>query len=166
MTIHPLKSRTRRETGSAAVELVLVTPLLVVLALIAAAFGRVADTRIRVEDAAHHAARAASLTHTTREADRAAREAAAQALDLDALREGTGPPRLNPQQATAAARAYAAAIGDTSQVRATHTTVTVTVTHQVDTQVLCLVGLGHLTATGTATARAERATTLQAGTIP
>ena len=50
------------EEGSATVELVLLTPALVLLALVAFAFGRVVDARILIEDAAHSAARAASLT--------------------------------------------------------------------------------------------------------
>ncbi len=76
-------SRTRPDTadaGSATVELILVTPLLLVLALLAVGLGRATDARIRVEDAAHHAARAASLTHTAAQAERAARQAAASAL--------------------------------------------------------------------------------------
>lgn len=70
----------RGEAGSATVELVLLTPVLVVLILLAVAFGRVADARIRVEDAAHHAARAATLTTSPGQAQEAARRAAAAAL--------------------------------------------------------------------------------------
>ncbi|RKN11574.1 TadE/TadG family type IV pilus assembly protein [Streptomyces radicis] len=73
--------RNGNDAGTATVELVLVTPLLVLLALLAVGFGRVTDARVRVEDAAHHAARAASLTHTTAQAEQAARSAAASALD-------------------------------------------------------------------------------------
>ncbi|WP_049575450.1 TadE/TadG family type IV pilus assembly protein [Streptomyces sp. SBT349] len=69
------------DTGSATVELVLLTPLLILLVLLAVGFGRLTDARIRVEDAAHHAARAASLTHTGKQAERAAQDAAAAALD-------------------------------------------------------------------------------------
>ncbi|MGP4115013.1 TadE/TadG family type IV pilus assembly protein [Streptomyces sp. 4N509B] len=69
------------DTGSATMELVLVTPLLVLLVLVAVAFGRLADARIRVEDAAHDAARAATLATTPSEAETAARQAAAAALD-------------------------------------------------------------------------------------
>ena len=69
-TAHGLRGRPPRgqqgqhdgERGSATVELVLLTPALVLLALVAFAFGRVVDARILVEDAAHSAARAASLT--------------------------------------------------------------------------------------------------------
>lgn len=71
------------QSGSATVELVLLTPLLVLLALVAVAFGRATDARLRVEDAAHDAARAASLAYTPDEAERAARQAATAALPHD-----------------------------------------------------------------------------------
>ncbi|MEN8652350.1 TadE/TadG family type IV pilus assembly protein [Streptomyces sp. 21So2-11] len=57
-----------RERGSATTELVLVTPLLILLALVAVAFGRLAGARLDADEAAHQAARAASLART---ADRA-----------------------------------------------------------------------------------------------
>jgi Flp pilus assembly protein TadG len=63
------------------VELVLLTPLLVLLVLVAVALGRVTDARIWVEDAAHDAARAATLATTPGDAESAARRAAAAALD-------------------------------------------------------------------------------------
>ncbi|MEU7642108.1 TadE/TadG family type IV pilus assembly protein [Streptomyces sp. NPDC039016] len=49
-------------------ELVLVTPLLVLVLLVVAALGRLADTRLVVADAAHQAARAASLARNERAA--------------------------------------------------------------------------------------------------
>lgn len=52
------------DRGSAAVELVLLTPLLVLMLLIVVALGRLADARLVVADAAHQAARAASLART------------------------------------------------------------------------------------------------------
>ncbi|WP_326596584.1 TadE/TadG family type IV pilus assembly protein [Streptomyces sp. NBC_01803] len=63
-------------------EAVVVTPLLLLVALLVVAFGRVADARIRVEDAAQHAARAASLARDPEQAEQAARKAAASALDV------------------------------------------------------------------------------------
>jgi Flp pilus assembly protein TadG len=69
------------DVGSSTVELVLLTPVLVLLVLVAVAFGRLADARIRVEDAAHNAARAATLATTPGEAETVARQAAAAALD-------------------------------------------------------------------------------------
>ncbi|MFE0178030.1 TadE/TadG family type IV pilus assembly protein [Streptomyces sp. NPDC059002] len=63
-------------------EMVLVTPLLVLVLLVVVAFGRLADARLVVADAAHQAARAASLART----EKAARAQAEQAVDA-ALRE-------------------------------------------------------------------------------
>jgi|SRR5579884_3015836 len=51
----------RRQQGSAAVELVLLTPVLVVLLLFVVAVGRLAETRGDVDAAARDAARAASI---------------------------------------------------------------------------------------------------------
>jgi Flp pilus assembly protein TadG len=69
------------DDGSATVEAVVLTPLLVLVVLVAVALGRAVDARIQVNDAAHHAARAASLTYTAEEAQDAAEEAAAAALE-------------------------------------------------------------------------------------
>jgi Flp pilus assembly protein TadG len=66
--------------GSASTELVIVTPLLVLLLLVAVSLGRMASARLRVDDAAHQAARAASLARTPTAAREAARSAAASAL--------------------------------------------------------------------------------------
>ncbi|WP_199550353.1 TadE/TadG family type IV pilus assembly protein [Streptomyces sp. N35] len=64
-------------------ELVLVTPLLVLLLLISVGLGRLADARLRVDDAAHQAARAASLARTDAAAQTDARTAAGAALAAD-----------------------------------------------------------------------------------
>ncbi|MGW0734468.1 TadE/TadG family type IV pilus assembly protein [Streptomyces sp. NPDC002851] len=69
-----------RERGSAAVELVVVTPLLVLVLLVVVAFGRLADARLVVADAAHQAARATSLARTENAAHRSAERAAQSAL--------------------------------------------------------------------------------------
>ncbi|MGP3949629.1 TadE/TadG family type IV pilus assembly protein [Streptomyces sp. 7N604] len=66
--------------GSAAVELVLVTPLLVLVLLVVVALGRLADARLVVSDAAHQAARAASLARTENDARAQAQRAARAAL--------------------------------------------------------------------------------------
>jgi Flp pilus assembly protein TadG len=66
----------RREEGSAATELVVVTPLLVLVLLVVVALGRLATARLRVDDAAHQAARAATLA---RSADQARQQAGAAA---------------------------------------------------------------------------------------
>lgn len=68
------------ERGSAAVELALVTPLLVLVILVVVAFGRLADARLVVADAAYQAARAASLARTETEARTQATRAANTAL--------------------------------------------------------------------------------------
>jgi Flp pilus assembly protein TadG len=49
------------DRGSASVELVLVTPVLLVLLLLVVALGRLADARAQVDGAARDAARAASI---------------------------------------------------------------------------------------------------------
>jgi len=51
----------RRDDGSAAVELVLITPLLVLVWLLIVAGGRMVQARIEVDSAARQAARAASI---------------------------------------------------------------------------------------------------------
>lgn len=63
-----IRRRGTGDRGSAAVELVLVTPLLVLAFLVVVALGRFADARLVVSDAAHQAARAASLARTAPEA--------------------------------------------------------------------------------------------------
>ncbi len=80
MTTRARRRRRRGDDGSAAVELVLVTPLLVLLLLVVVALGRLADTRLIVADAAHQAARAASLARTPSQARAQAEHAAAVAL--------------------------------------------------------------------------------------
>jgi Flp pilus assembly protein TadG len=69
-----------RERGSAAAELVLVTPLLVLLLLLAVMAGRLVNGQMEVESAAQQAARAASLARTP-----AAASAQAQAVAQAAL---------------------------------------------------------------------------------
>ena len=68
------------EQGGATVELVLATPLLVVVLLLVVAFGRLATARADVDAAARAAARAASLQRSPAGAARAARAAAGAAL--------------------------------------------------------------------------------------
>ncbi|WTW98223.1 pilus assembly protein [Streptomycetaceae bacterium NBC_01309] len=71
----------RDERGSAAVELVLLVPLLILVLLLVVALGRFASARGLVDDAAHQAARAASLTRSAAAAEQAAYQAAHAALD-------------------------------------------------------------------------------------
>lgn len=69
-----------QDRGSASTELVLVTPLLVLLLLVAVAVGHMATARLDADDAAHQAARAASLARTPTSARRQAQAVAAAAL--------------------------------------------------------------------------------------
>lgn len=64
------------ETGSASVELVLVTPLLMLLLLLTVYAGRVTHHRLLIEHAASQAARAATLAPDATAAARAAAETA------------------------------------------------------------------------------------------
>ncbi len=84
-----------RDAGSATTELVLVTPLLILLALVAVGFGKLVGARLDADEAAHQAARAASLA---RSAD-AARSDAGQAANRSLTGAGsscTGP-RIAPE---------------------------------------------------------------------
>ncbi|WP_431953433.1 TadE/TadG family type IV pilus assembly protein [Actinacidiphila sp. bgisy167] len=76
----PARKRWRDEHGSAATELVVVTPLLVLLLLVAVSLGRMAAARLKVDDAAHQAARAASLARSPATAQQAAHATAEAAL--------------------------------------------------------------------------------------
>ncbi|KUO19172.1 TadE family protein [Streptomyces dysideae] len=78
MTSRP--ERWASDRGSAAVELVLVTPLLIMVLLTVVALGRLSDARLVVADAAHQAARAASLARTETRARSDARRAARETL--------------------------------------------------------------------------------------
>ena len=68
------------DTGSAAIELVLVTPLLIAVVLFVVGLGRISHTEEQVSGAASDAARAASVTRTTGAATVAAQNAAAVTL--------------------------------------------------------------------------------------
>jgi Flp pilus assembly protein TadG len=72
--------RLRPDRGSAAAELVLVTPLLIAVLMLIVAAGRLVDGRLQVESAAMQAARAASLARTPAAAAAAATETAEAAL--------------------------------------------------------------------------------------
>jgi hypothetical protein len=75
------KADPSRDAGSATVELTIATPLLIaVLVLVAVVVHRGVDARLRLDDAAHQAARAASLTRTAPAAIAAAEQTAADAL--------------------------------------------------------------------------------------
>jgi Flp pilus assembly protein TadG len=69
-----------RERGSAAAELVLVTPLLILFLLFAVAAGRLVQGKLDVDSAAQQAARAASLARTPQAAGAQAQQVAQAAL--------------------------------------------------------------------------------------
>ncbi|MEB8338045.1 TadE family protein [Streptomyces endophyticus] len=72
--------RSRDDTGSATIELVLTIPVLLLALWFLVFCGRMAGVRLLVEDAAHQAARAASSQRTEATAAAHARSTAAQAL--------------------------------------------------------------------------------------
>ena len=67
----------RHDRGSAVVELVLIAPLLVLVLMFLVVVGRLAEARLQLSEAAHSAARAASLAAGPAQA----RNAASAALD-------------------------------------------------------------------------------------
>lgn len=68
------------DRGSSTAELVIVTPIVIVMLLLAVAFGRYAYGKQLIEQAASAAARAASLSSTAVQADNRAKQAAAASL--------------------------------------------------------------------------------------
>jgi Flp pilus assembly protein TadG len=68
------------DRGSAAAELVVLTPLLIILLLFVVFCGRVVDRTLRLTDAAHQAARTASIERTPAMAAKAAQSTASAAL--------------------------------------------------------------------------------------
>lgn len=73
----------RDEAGSATAELVILTPLLILLLLFVVALGRLAGARIEVDGAAAQAARAASITRSPAAARAMAEQIAASALSSE-----------------------------------------------------------------------------------
>jgi Flp pilus assembly protein TadG len=71
----------RADTGSATAELVLLIPTLVLMLWFLVFCGRMVDARMRIEDVAHQAARAASSQRVASSADVRARTTAAEALN-------------------------------------------------------------------------------------
>ena len=71
------------ESGAVSTELVLLTPLLLVMFLFVVALGRVVSARIEVDGAAAQAARAASIVRSPATATAVAEQAATTALGAD-----------------------------------------------------------------------------------
>ena len=112
----------RDERGSVAAELTLLTPLLILLLLFLVFCGRLADTKIRINDVAHQAARAATLARTPSQATANAQATASAAL------------------ASAGITCQSLTVSTDTQGLKPGSTVTVTVS--------CSVGLGDLTSLG------------------
>jgi len=110
------------ERGSAAAELTLLTPLLILLLLFVVLCGRLADTKLRINDVAHQAARAATLARTPSQAAANAQSTANAAL------------------ASAGITCQSLTVSTDTQGLKPGSTVTVTVS--------CSVGLGDLTMLG------------------
>jgi hypothetical protein len=105
-------------------------------------------------------ARLVAQQRVTNQAEQAAR-AAAQAIDVTALRDGNSA-TLDIAGATDAATAYLSAVPGMAdpQVSVTATTVTVTVHATVQPQILSIAGIGPLTVTGSGSAQLLRGTTI------
>jgi Flp pilus assembly protein TadG len=73
----------RGERGGVALELTLLTPLLLLLLVFVVALGRLAEGRLQVDDAAAQAARAATVAASTGGASAVAQQAAAASLASD-----------------------------------------------------------------------------------
>ena len=78
--MRPGPRRRDNERGSATVELVILTPLLILLLLFVVALGRLAGARIDVDGVAAQAARAASIARSPQAATSSAQQTAASAL--------------------------------------------------------------------------------------
>jgi Flp pilus assembly protein TadG len=130
--------RGRGDVGNASIILVLITPALFGVAGLVVDGGRAINARQLAADQAEQAARAA-----------------ADALDIDAVRAGTGAV-IEPLAARNAAERYLAAAGGTGTVAVGPGTVTVTVTATTPTAFLAVIGVNQISVTGTATARPAR----------
>lgn len=85
MTGEALHEPQRDEAGSVTAELVLLTPLLILMLLFVVALGRVAGARLDVDGAAAQAARAASIARDPTTATAMAQETATAALGSDGV---------------------------------------------------------------------------------
>ena len=74
------KDRRRSERGTAAIDMVLVAPVLIVVLLFVVGLGRMAHARQQIESVAADSARAASLERNTSQSAAAARTAAERSL--------------------------------------------------------------------------------------
>ena len=112
----------RDERGAVATELVLLTPLLILMLLFVVALGRLAGARINVDGAAAQAARAASIATTPAQATAAAQQAATAALGSDhvtcaTLQVATDTARFAPGGSVTVTVTCAVALSDLSGLR-------------------------------------------------
>jgi Flp pilus assembly protein TadG len=128
----------RGDAGNASIILVLITPALFGVAGLVVDGGRAINARQLAADQAEQAARTA-----------------ADAVDIDAVRAGTGIV-IDPLAARNAAERYLAAAGGTGTVAVGTGTVTVTVTATTPTAFLAVIGVNQISVTGRATARPAR----------
>jgi Flp pilus assembly protein TadG len=134
-------ARWRSEEGSVTVFVVGLTLALMMVAGLVYDGGRILAARRQAHDLADNAARAA-----------------AQAVDLDALRSGT-PVALDPLDAQVAAEDYLATTGHTGEVAVTADAVEVTVTITTPMVLLQLAGIAERTVTASGEARLVRGIT-------
>lgn len=133
----------RGDAGNASIILVLITPAIFGVAGLVVDGGRALNARQRATDQAEQAARAA-----------------ADAVNIDALRSGTGLV-IDPLAARTAAERYLTAAGALGSVSVEPGSVTVTVTAKSSTAFFAVIGINQLSVTGTATARPARGVTTE-----
>ena len=117
-----LRRELHDEAGAVATELVLLTPLLIVLLLFVVALGRLAGARINVDGAAAQAARAASIATTPAGAAAAAQQTAVAALGSDhvtcaTLKVATNTARFAPGGSVTVTVTCAVALSDLTGLR-------------------------------------------------
>jgi Flp pilus assembly protein TadG len=130
--------RSYGDAGNASIILVLITPAIFGVAGLVVDGGRALNAR---QHAANHAEQAA--------------RAAADVVDVDAIRTGAGL-AIDPLPARSAAERYLAAAGATGTVSLGVQFVTVTVKATTQTAFFAVIGVNHISVTGTATARPAR----------
>lgn len=141
----------RDDHGSAAAELTLLTPVLILLLLFVVYCGRAVDTTLRITDAAHQAARAATLARTPTQATTNAHTTASTAL------------------ASAGITCQSLSVSTDTHGLTPGSTVTVTVTCRVGLADLAILGVpGSQTFTSSSTSPVDvwRGTSTPAGDAP
>jgi Flp pilus assembly protein TadG len=126
------------DAGNASIILVLITPAIFGVAGLVVDGGRALNARQQAANQAEQAARAA-----------------ADAVDVDAIRTGAGL-AIDPLAARRAAERYLAAAGATGRVSLGPQSVTVTVKASTQTAFFAVIGVTHISVIGTATARPAR----------